>query len=184
MVVGIPNVGKSSLINRLVGRKIARTGDQPAVTKKEQWVKVDKTFELLDTPGILWHKFEDQRVGYYLAATGAIKDAILDLHGVAGFAALTLSQQNPAALAERYKLKEVPEGADELIEAIGKKRGCLRPGGIIDTDKAAELFIRELRGGKLGRVTLETVAAMLEAKEEAARLAAEEEDATSSTPKA
>ena len=184
MVVGIPNVGKSSLINRLAGKKIARTGDQPAVTKKEQWVRIDATFELLDTPGILWHKFEDQRVGFYLAATGAIKDAILDIHGVASFAALTLSQQNPQALITRYKLKEVPEIGDDIIEAIGKKRGCLGPGGVIDTAKAGELFIRELRGGKLGRVTLETVAAMLEAREEAEAARLAEEDATCATPKA
>ena len=183
MVVGIPNVGKSSLLNRLAGKKIARTGDQPAVTKKEQWVRIDSTFELLDTPGILWHKFEDQRVGYYLAATGAIKDSLLDLHTVAGFAAVTLSQQNPKALAARYKLEEVPETADEIIETIGKKRGCLRSGGIIDVDKAALLFIRELRGGKLGPLTLQTVAAMLQAEAEDAQRRAEEE-ATSSTPTA
>ena len=159
MVVGIPNVGKSSLINRLAMRKIARTGDEPAVTRKAQWVKMSKEMELLDMPGILWHKFEDQRVGSYLAATGAIKDSILDIHGVACFTVETLSKSCPDDLKTRYKLKELADESRLVLEEIGRKRGCLRPGGIVDTEKAAELLLRELRGGKLGRITLQTVAA-------------------------
>jgi|MDSW01.3.fsa_nt_gb ribosome biogenesis GTPase A len=159
MAVGIPNVGKSSLINRLAMRKIARTGDEPAVTRKAQWVRMSKEMELLDMPGILWHKFEDQRVGAYLAATGAIKDAVLDIHDIACFAVQTLGRIDPDYVQGRYKLKELNEDPRVVIEDIGRKRGCLRPGGIVDVEKAAELVIRELRGGKLGRITLQTVAA-------------------------
>jgi len=162
MVVGIPNVGKSSLINRLAMRKIARTGDEPAITRKAQWVRMSTEMELLDMPGILWHKFEDQRIGNYLAATGAIKDAVLDIHGVSCFAIATLSKINPEHVKGRYKLKELHADPRQVIEDIGRKRGCLRPGGVVDTQKAAQLVIRELRGGKLGRLTLQTVAAFEE----------------------
>ncbi len=162
MVVGIPNVGKSSLINRLAMRKIARTGDEPAVTRKAQWVKMSKEMELLDMPGILWHKFEDQRVGAYLAATGAIKDSILDIHGIACLTVEILTKSCPEDLKGRYKLKELADEPRQVVEDIGRKRGCLRPGGVVDTEKAAELLLRELRGGKLGRITLQTVAAFEE----------------------
>ncbi|MBT6177874.1 MAG: ribosome biogenesis GTPase YlqF [Deltaproteobacteria bacterium] len=159
MAVGIPNVGKSSLINRLAMRKIARTGDEPAVTRKAQWVRMSKEMELLDMPGILWHKFEDQRVGAYLAATGAIKDAVIDIHDIACFAIQTLGRIDPEHIKGRYKLKELNEDPRITLEDIGRKRGCLRPGGVVDVEKAGQLVIRELRGGKLGRITLQTVAA-------------------------
>ena len=159
MVVGIPNVGKSSLINRLAQRKLARTGDEPAITRKAQWVKLGKEMELLDMPGILWHKFEDQRVGNYLAATGAIKDAVLDIHGVSCFVVETLGKQNPNPIQARYKLKEIHAQPRQVLEDIGRRRGCLRPGGVVDVEKAAELVLRELRSAKLGAITLQTVAA-------------------------
>ena len=155
MILGIPNVGKSSLINRLSRRAVAQTGDRPAVTKAQQWVKVGETLELLDTPGILWPKFEDEMVGLRLAASGAIKDELLDFTEVALFAIDYMMHSYPEQLLERFKLKELPEDKVTMLEEIGKKRGCLISGGEIDYDKAAELFLRELRSGKLGRVTLE-----------------------------
>ena len=120
------------------------------MTRKAQWVKMSKEMELLDMPGILWHKFEDQRVGAYLAATGAIKDSILDIHGIACFTVETLSRSCPDDLKTRYKLKELNEDPRQVVEDIGRKRGCLRPGGIVDTEKAAELLLRELRGESWG----------------------------------
>lgn len=155
MILGIPNVGKSSLMNRLAGKKVAQTGDRPAVTKAQQWVKMGKTLELLDTPGILWPKFEDPLVGLRLAASGAIKDEIIDFQEVALFIIAYLKMYYPQFLQDRYNLKELPEDKIEIIEEIGRRRGCIVSGGHIDYDKAAELIIRELRGGKLGRITLE-----------------------------
>jgi len=155
MILGIPNVGKSSLINRLAKRSVAQTGDRPAVTKAQQWVKMGDTLELLDTPGILWPKFEDQMVGLRLAASGAIKDELIDFTEVALFAITYMMHYYPERLLERFKLKELPQDRVEMLEEIGKKRGCLVAGGEIDYDKAAELFLRELRSGKLGTVSLE-----------------------------
>lgn len=155
MILGIPNVGKSSLINRLSKRAVAQTGDRPAVTKAQQWVKMGDTLELLDTPGILWPKFEDQMVGLRLAASGAIKDELIDFTEVALFVIAYMMHYYPERLLERFKLKELPEDKVTMLEEIGKKRGCLVSGGQIDYDKAAELFLRELRSGKMGRVTLE-----------------------------
>lgn len=156
MILGIPNVGKSTLINRLASKKIAKVGDRPGVTKKQQWIKVgNDELELLDTPGILWPKFEDQVIGYRLAATGAIKDELLDFQDIALFVLNYMKDHYPERIAERYKLEEVPEEGLALFDAIGKKRGCLLPGGYIDYDKAAEIILRELRSGTLGQVTLE-----------------------------
>lgn len=156
MIIGIPNVGKSTLINRLVGRKTAKTGDRPGVTKAQQWLKVGSDLELLDTPGILWPKFDDQRVGYHLAATGAIKDELLDFQDIALFIIKELRAKYPDALQRRYNLtEELPEEDTELFEMIGRKRGCLLQGGIVDYDKAAELIINDLRKDKLGAITLE-----------------------------
>jgi len=155
MILGIPNVGKSSLINRLAKRSVAQTGDRPAVTKAQQWVKMGDTLELLDTPGILWPKFEDQMVGLRLAASGAIKDELIDFTEVALYAITYMMHYYPERLLERFKLKELPQDRVEMLEEIGKKRGCLVAGGEIDYDKAAELFLRELRSGKLGTVSLE-----------------------------
>jgi ribosome biogenesis GTPase A len=156
LIVGIPNVGKSTLINRLAKRNIAKTGDRPGVTTAQQWIKVGNELELLDTPGILWPKFEDQMVGMRLAATGAIKDNILNLQDVTVYTLRFLTEYYPDELKERYKLQEIPEDIVQLFDEIGKRRGCLMGGGLVDYDKTSELVLRELRGGKLGTFTLET----------------------------
>lgn len=158
LIIGIPNVGKSTLINRLAGRNIAITGDRPGVTKRQQWIKMKGgEMELLDTPGILWPKFEDQMVGYRLAATGAIKDDILNLDDIAMYTARELRARYPEQLKERFKLDDLPEDAVELLELIGKKRGLVS-GGYVDFEKASELLLNELRHEKIGRVSLETPA--------------------------
>lgn len=156
LIVGIPNVGKSTLINKLAKRNLAKTGDRPGVTTAQQWIKVGTELELLDTPGILWPKFEDQMVGKRLAATGAIKDTILNLQEVAIYALNFLTTHYPSELINRYDLKEIPEDIVSLFDEIGKRRGCLAGGGLIDYDKTSELILRELRGGRLGKLTLET----------------------------
>lgn len=155
MILGIPNVGKSALINRLANKAVAKTADKPGVTKSQQWIKVGKTVELLDTPGILWPKFEDQKVGYRLAATGAIKDQLLHFDDIALFLVEYMKNNYSQLLKARYKFDTLPEDNIELIELIGKKRGCLVSGGNIDFDKASELLIRELRQGKIGNYCLE-----------------------------
>ncbi len=158
LIIGIPNVGKSTLINRLAGRNIAVTGDRPGVTKRQQWIKMKGgEMELLDTPGILWPKFEEQMVGYRLAATGAIKDDILNLDDIALYTARELSARYPDQLKERFKIDQLPEDAVELLELIGKKRGLVS-GGYVDFEKASELLLNELRHEKIGRVSLETPA--------------------------
>ncbi|TCS79208.1 Ras superfamily GTP-binding protein YlqF [Tepidibacillus fermentans] len=155
MILGIPNVGKSSLINRLAGRTIAKTGDKPGVTKGQQWIKVGKTIELLDTPGILWPKFEDQEVGLRLAATGAIKDEIIYFDDLAIFVIRYFKEFYPERLIERYQLTDLQEDPIEVIRQIGQKRGLLVSGGEIDFDRTSEMIIRELRSGKLGPFCLE-----------------------------
>jgi len=161
LIVGIPNVGKSTLINRLAGRKIAATGDKPGVTKGQQWIKVGTEMELLDTPGILWPKFEDQQVGMRLAATGAIKEEILYPEEVALFAVRYLAGHYGASLQERFGIAKLPEDPGdteaiiEVMEAIGRKRGALLSGGRVDLEKASLTILRELRAGKMGRVSLE-----------------------------
>ncbi|ANB59440.1 ribosome biogenesis GTP-binding protein YlqF [Anoxybacillus amylolyticus] len=155
LIVGIPNVGKSTLINRLAGKHIAKTGDKPGVTKAQQWIKVGKEMELLDTPGILWPKFEDEEVGLKLATTGAIKDTILNLQDVAVYALRFLAAHYPDRLKERYSLAAIPDDIVELFDAIGKRRGCLASGGAVDYDKVAELVLRDIRTEKLGRLSLE-----------------------------
>ncbi|WP_339064143.1 ribosome biogenesis GTPase YlqF [Tepidibacillus marianensis] len=155
MILGIPNVGKSSLINRLAGRTIAKTGDKPGVTKGQQWIKVGKFLELLDTPGILWPKFEDQRVGFRLATTGAIKDEIIYFDDLAIFAIRYFVENYPLRLKERYQLATIDEDPVEVIRQIGRSRGFLSTGGVVDFDRATEMIIRELRAGKLGPFCLE-----------------------------
>ncbi len=156
LIIGIPNVGKSTLINKLAKRNLAKTGDRPGITTAQQWIKVGKELELLDTPGILWPKFEDQNVGFRLAATGAIKDTIINLQEVAVFALRFLTDKYPTVLKKRYDLEEIPEEIVGLFDEIGKRRGCLMGGGLIDYDKTSELILRELRGGRLGKLTFET----------------------------
>ena len=161
LIVGIPNVGKSTLINQLAGKKIAATGDKPGVTKGQQWIKVGTEMDLLDTPGILWPKFEDQTVGLRLAATGAIKEELLHADEIAFFVIKYMVQHYGAALQERFGIDSLPtelEEADEVVkvmEAIGRRRGAIVSGGRVDLDKASSIILRELRAGKLGRVSLE-----------------------------
>ncbi|MCZ0703409.1 ribosome biogenesis GTPase A [Natronobacillus azotifigens] len=154
MIIGIPNVGKSTLINRLANRKIAKTGDRPGITTAQQWIKVKKDFELLDTPGILWPKFEDQVVGYRLAAIGTIKDQLLPLEEIAVFVLDYLKENYPELLIQRYQLESTMDRL-EIIDHIGTLRGCLASGGTVDLEKTADVIIRDLRSGKIGRVTLE-----------------------------
>ncbi|WP_079910287.1 ribosome biogenesis GTPase YlqF [Paenibacillus sp. 32352] len=162
LIVGIPNVGKSTLINRLAGRKIAATGDKPGVTKGQQWIKVGTEMELLDTPGILWPKFEDQQVGIRLAATGAIKEEILNTVDIAFYTVRYLVTHYGAGLQERFGIEKLPDDPSdtdaivEVMEAIGRKRGALMSGGRVDLEKASLTILRELRAGKLGRISLET----------------------------
>lgn len=155
MIVGIPNAGKSTLINRLAKKNLAKTGNTPGVTKSQQWIKVGKELELLDTPGILWPKFEDQEVGKKLAVTGAIKDTLLNLQDLVVYTLQFLEQHYPERLKERFKLESVPENVVEMFDHIGELRGCLGAGGIVDYDKVSELVIREVRSEKFGPITFE-----------------------------
>ncbi|WP_077211504.1 ribosome biogenesis GTPase YlqF [Bacillus dakarensis] len=155
MIVGIPNVGKSTLINRLAKKNIAKTGNTPGVTKAQQWIKVGKELELLDTPGILWPKFEDQEVGSKLALTGAIKDTILNLQDICIYGLRFLEKEYPQRLKERYQLETIPEDIVELFNEIGKRRGSLMAGGEVDYDKVAELVIRDIRMEQLGPLSFE-----------------------------
>lgn len=156
MVVGIPNVGKSSFINKLSGRKSAKTGDRPGVTTGKQWIRLSNGFELLDTPGILWPKFEDEQVGLRLAYTGAIRDEVIDTEELACCFLEYLRDNYPQALAQRYKMTDV-DGLKgyELLEFLGRKRGFIVSGGEIDTLRAASILLDEFRSAKLGRITLE-----------------------------
>jgi ribosome biogenesis GTPase A len=155
MIVGIPNVGKSTLINRLAKKNIAKTGNTPGVTKAQQWIKVGKELELLDTPGILWPKFEDQDVGMKLAVTGAIKDTLLNLQDLAVFSLRFLEKVYPGRLKDRFQLDKVPDDLVALFDHIGKLRGCIMSGGLIDYDKTAELIVREIRSEKFGPITFD-----------------------------
>ena len=156
MVVGIPNVGKSTLINQISGRKGAKAENRPGVTRGKQWVSVDAGLQMLDTPGILWPKFEDPEVGMKLAYTGAVKEGVIDIEELACRLLELLHKYYPQALLERYKL-EVPENAPgwELLEIAGRKRGYLVSGGEVNTERMARMLLDEFRSGKLGRFTLE-----------------------------
>ena len=157
MVVGIPNVGKSTFINKLVGRASTKTGDRPGVTKGKQWIKLKKDFELLDTPGILWPKFEDMDVGIKLAFTGAIKQEILDTKTLSLELIKFLTKRFPSTLENRYKVTELDlKPPMEVLTEIGEKRGFLISGGEVDYNRASQIILDELRSGKLGNITLET----------------------------
>lgn len=158
MVVGIPNVGKSSFINRLSGRSAAKTGDRPGVTKGKQWINLKNGIELLDTPGILWPKFENKQVGLNLAFIGSIRDEIMDVEELACHLLEFLKGNYSASLCTRYKLTDDISDMSgyELLEYIGKKRGFVVSGGEIDTYRAANVILDEFRAAKIGRVTLET----------------------------
>ena len=162
MVVGIPNVGKSSMINRLSKGRKAVVEDRPGVTRNNRWFTITKDFELLDTPGVLWPKFEDKTVGEHLAFTGAVKDAVVDVEQLAARLIETLRELYPNALTSRYKLDGLDLSAMqgyEILEAIGRSRGMLISGGEINTERAAIAVLDEFRGAKLGRITLEQVRA-------------------------
>ena len=160
MILGIPNVGKSSLINRLAGAVKAKTADKPGVTRAKQWIKIGSNLDLLDTPGILWPKFEDKTVGLKLAFTGAINDDIYDREQVTALLLEVMRRDYAARLIERFKFKgELPESGLDLLEAIGRKRGCLVKGGLVDLEKAQNIVLNEFRAGKLGLVTLDEVPA-------------------------
>ena len=155
MIVGIPNVGKSTIINTLKGRGVAKTGNVPAVTRQQQRVAIDHKLYLLDTPGFLWPRLSPAACGYRLAATGSIRDGILDFEQLGVFLAEELATRYPRELMARYKLPSMPEGGEAIIHAIGTKRGCIQKGGVVDLYKASEILIMEFRQGKIGRLSLE-----------------------------
>ena len=155
MILGIPNVGKSSLINRLSGGSKTKVENRPGVTRAKQWIRIGAQLELLDMPGILWPKFEDRQAALHLAFTGAINDNVYDVASVVLLLLDTLRMRYPSDLMERYRLeKELPSGM-ELLEEIGRKRGCLRAGGKVDYEKAEQIVLTDFRSGRLGRVTLD-----------------------------
>ena len=164
MVVGVPNVGKSTFINKVAKRKSAKAGDRPGVTRGKQWVNVDATLDLLDTPGILWPKFEDERIGLHLAFTGAVKDDIMDVETLGCHLMTFLGQHYPQALVNGYKLTQLPAREEEendvaygyrLLQTAAQRRGMRISGGEFDTERMARVLLDEYRGGKLGRFTLE-----------------------------
>ena len=156
MVVGIPNVGKSTFINTFAGRACTRTGNKPGVTRGKQWIRLNKNVELLDTPGILWPKFEDQAVGLRLALIGSINDEVLNIDELAMELITFLREQYPCFLEKRFQLDESEEkSAVQILEEIARVRGCLARGGELDYGKASKLLMDDFRSGKLGRITLE-----------------------------
>lgn len=167
MVVGIPNVGKSTFINKVAKRKSAKASDRPGVTRGKQWITVDQGLELLDTPGILWPKFEDETIGMHLAFTGAVRDAIMDVETLSCHLIELLAQRKPASLTERFKI--VPEEGMtgwDLLEAGARKRGFLVSGGEIDLERMANILLDEFRAGKMGRITLELPEDLAEGRED------------------
>ena len=168
MIVGIPNVGKSTLINTLAGRNIAKTGNEPAVTKGQQRINLRNGIQLYDTPGVLWPNVENRNSGYRLAVTGAIKDTAMDYSDVAYFAADLLSRKYPDRLKKRYQFKQLPQEPVAILEHIAKFRGCLGSGGRTDFDKVSRIFIKEIRDSTLGAMTLENPEDMLREFEELA----------------
>lgn len=155
MVVGIPNVGKSSFINKIVGRSVAITGDKPGVTRNQQWVRISQEIDLLDTPGVLWPKFETQEVAINLSVTGAIKDTVIDIVEVCVKLLSYLRENYYLLLKDRFKLVELEEDAYSLLLLIGKKRGCIVSGGEVDPYRAASVILDEFRSGKIGNITLD-----------------------------
>ena len=156
MILGIPNVGKSSFINRVAGRRAAEASDRPGVTRGKQWINIGGGIEMLDTPGLLWPKFEDKEVGEHLAFTGAVKDDILDVETLGARLMRLLASEYPEALAGRYKIETDTEDGFELLNRAAKKRGFIVSGGETDLERMSRVVLDEFRAGKLGRLTLET----------------------------
>ncbi|MHC4221332.1 MAG: ribosome biogenesis GTPase YlqF [Planctomycetota bacterium] len=156
LIAGVPNVGKSTLINKLAGRNVAKTGNEAALTRMQQRIEINPDLMLIDTPGMLWPKIENENSGYRLAATGAIRDTAIDLQEVASFVAEFLLADYPGIVQHRYALQTLPDSDIALLEAIAKKRGCIVSGGKVDYEKVSRLLISELRNGELGGICLET----------------------------
>ncbi len=156
MIAGIPNVGKSTFINSFAGRAAAKTGDKPGVTKGKQWIRLNKNVELLDTPGILWPKFDDQEIGKRLALIGSIKDEITDSGELAAWLIRYLNTEYPDVIENRYQVTE-KKNVETVLSQIAVRRGCLKPGGVEDLEKASKLLIDDFRSGRLGSITLEKV---------------------------
>ena len=156
MVVGIPNVGKSSLINTLVGRTIAKTGNEPAITRMQQRIRLSDNMILLDTPGVLWPNVENPHSGFRLAVTGAIRDTAISHTDVALYGVDCLMTDYPERLRTRYDIETLPHDAMEMLEAIGRRRGCLKSGGKVDLDRVGKIVLNEIRDGTLGGITFET----------------------------
>ena len=176
MVTGIPNVGKSTLINCLAGKHITKTGDEPAVTKGQQRINLRNGIMLLDTPGILWPKIENPQGSYRLGTTGAIKDTAVSYEDLAYFGAEFLLEKYPERLKERYNILELPKTEIELLELIGAQRGCLRAGGRVDLERVSTIFINELRAGMLGPLGFETPEVIEAELEQVANIKAEKEE--------
>jgi ribosome biogenesis GTPase A len=155
LIVGIPNVGKSTLMNALVGRRVARAANQAAITTKQKRVHIGDELTIYDTPGVLWPKIENEEASYMLAASGAVRETAMDNAEVAARAGAYLLREYPDLLLARYKLTELPAGGLELLEAVGRRRGCLVKGGEVDQDKAAGILLNELRAGQIGRISLQ-----------------------------
>ena len=155
MIVGIPNVGKSTLINQILQRKVAKTGNEPAITKSQSRIKLSDKWTMSDTPGVLWPKMEDQLVAYRLASTGAIRNTAIESEDIALFVAEALQADFPDLLRSRYQLTEVPDKGEAILEAIALRRGCVGRNLRIDWHKVSELLLNDFRSGKLGRISLE-----------------------------
>ena len=164
MITGIPNVGKSTLINAVAGRKVAKTGNEPAITKGLQKIRISEDLIFLDTPGILWPKIHNENSGYRLAASGAIRDTATEVEDLAFYLSGFLLQQYPQLLVDRYELDTTPNSDVEFLEQLGARRGCLRGGGRVDLEKVSTILVNEFRAGMLGCITLETTA-MIQAEE-------------------
>jgi ribosome biogenesis GTPase A len=177
MIAGIPNVGKSTLINRLAGRKVARTGNEAALTRMQQRIEISAELTLIDTPGMLWPNIENEASGYRLAATGAIRDTALELQDVASFVAEFMIEAYPERLIQRYDIVNLPSAEIELLELIARQRGCLVSGGRVDLEKVSRLLISEFRAGELGGICLETPAGFAAEWEQVALISAQKAEA-------